>query len=169
MPAEPVDPYDSVIALDIADEQPRVAPGFGRDELPERLDLYSWTARLRGEELRYDKPSKSASGFNHADTFQNELWWYNYGALDGDYGVEVTYACDNAIAGSPFQIGVSQSNGPPPTALRGAIEGTGGKFVTKPVEGVIHVGPDSQHITFGLPDDDKSAGLRLEKITLIKK
>lgn len=168
LPAEPVDPYDTVITLDIADEAPRVAEGFKAGELPERLDLYAWNARLRGEEMRYDKASRSASGFVGVERERNQLWWYNYGALDGDYAVEVTYACDDSTAGSPFQVGVSRSNRGPAEGVGETIEGTGGEFVTKPVEGVIRVAPDTQRVQFDLPQDDRSASLRLRKITLIK-
>jgi alpha-L-fucosidase len=168
LPAEPVDRYDTVLVLDIADQTPRVAAGYAHDQLPARLDLYSWTARFRGEELRYDKPTMSVTNFHQAETFQNELWWYNYEALDGDYAVEVTYACDNPIAGSTFRVGVAQGNQGDGSGVEGRVEGTGGKFVTKPVAGTIHIGPDDQQIRFGLSGDDKSAGVRVRKITLIR-
>jgi alpha-L-fucosidase len=168
LPAAPVDPYDTVLALDIADQTPRVAAGYANHELPERLDLYAWTARFRGEELRYDKPTMSVTNFHKAETFQNELWWYNYEALDGNYAIEITYACDNPIAGSPFRIGVAQGNQGDSSGIEGRVEGTGGKFVTKRVEGTIHVGPEDQQIRFGLSGDDKSAGMRVQKITLIR-
>jgi alpha-L-fucosidase len=170
LPAQPVDPYNTVLALDIADESPRVAAGYAYNTLPERLDLHAWTARFRGEELRYDKASMSVTNFRLADSYQNELWWYNYDALAGEYSVEVTYACANNIAGSKFQIAVSQGNsGPISATLAGTVEGTGGQFVTKPVEGTIQIGPETQHIIFGLPADEKSAGMRLQKITLTKR
>jgi alpha-L-fucosidase len=168
LPAEPPDPYDTVLVLDIADQSPRVAAGYGQDQLPERLDLYAWTARFRGEELRYDKPTRSVTNFRAAETFPNELWWYNYEALDGDYAVEVTYACDNALAGSAFRIGVAQGNQGDSSGIEGRIEATAGQFATKRVEGTIHVGPEDQQVRFGLTGDDKSAGIRVQKITLIK-
>jgi hypothetical protein len=168
LPAEPLDPYDTVLVLDIAAETPRAAAGYGNDTLPERLDLHAWTARFRGEELRYDKPTMSVTNFRAAETFPNELWWYNYEALNGDYAVEVTYACDNPIAGSNFRIGVAQGNQGDTSGIEGRVEGTGGQFVTKPVQGVIHVGPEDQQVRFGLSGDDKSAGVRVQKITLIR-
>jgi alpha-L-fucosidase len=170
LPAQPVDPYNTVLVLDIADESPRVAAGYAYNTLPERLDLHAWTARFRGEELRYDKASMSVTNFRLADSYQNELWWYNYDALAGEYSVEVTYACANNIAGSKFQIAVSQGNsGPISATLAGTVEGTGGQFVTKAVEGTIQIGPETQHIIFGLPADEKSAGMRVQKITLTKR
>jgi hypothetical protein len=157
------------LVLDIADDSPRVAAGSGRNELPERLDLYAWSARFRGEELQYDRSSKSVSHFVRAETFPNELWWYNYGALDGEYNVEVTYSCENTIAGSSYRIGIHTGNQEPYFALSGQVEGTGGRFVTRTVEGILKIGPDDQHISFGLPADEKSAGIRVQKITLIRR
>lgn len=145
-----------------------MAAGYGHDQLPERLDLHAWTARFRGEELRYDKPTMSVTNFRKAETFPNELWWYNYEALNGDYAVEVTYACDKAIAGSPLRIGVAQGNQGDSSGIEGRVEGTGGQFATKRVEGTIHVGPEDQQVRFGLTGDDKSAGVRVQKITLIR-
>lgn len=169
LPAQPVDPYDTVLVLDIADQTPRVAAGYGRDQLPARLDLYAWTARLRGEELRYDRKTVSASNFRKADREQNELWWYPYGALSGDYDVDVTYACDDATAGSAFRVGAAKSNQGADRSVRGVTEATGGKFVTRRISGALQISPGDQHVSFSLPDDDKSAGIRVQKITLIRR
>jgi alpha-L-fucosidase len=169
LPVAPVDPFDTVLVLEIADQTPRVAAAYSSDNLPQRMDLYSWTARLRGEEVRYDKKTASASNFIKAATDRNELWWYPYGRLQGDYDVEVTYACANNVSGSPFRLGVHTGNNDPGRLLPGRVEGTGGRFVTKRVEGTLRIGADDQHISFGLPDDDKSAGVRVQKITLIRK
>lgn len=166
LPEQPVDPHNTVLALEIAEEKPRVAAGYAYDKLPDRLDLYAWTARLRGEELRYDRKTATASNFRQASTFQNELWWYPYGSLQGEFDVEVTYACDNRIAGSPFRVGVHKGNQGPYQVLRGRVEGTKGQLVTKPVAGTLRIGPEDQLVSFGLPDDDKSAGVRLQKIAL---
>jgi alpha-L-fucosidase len=169
LPAQPVDPYNTVLVLDIADRAPRVAPPFAANSMPSRLDLYSWTARFRGEELRYDKPSMSVSNFRKADSYENELWWYNYEALNGDYEVEITYACDNAAAGSAFRVGVAKGNNAPYQELKGRIEATNGAFTTKRLAGTLHVASTDQHITFSLPADDQSAAVRVRKITLARK
>ena len=166
LPEQPVDPHNTVLVLEIAEEKPRVAAGYAHDKLPERLELYSWTARFRGEELRYDQKTATASNFRHASTFQNELWWYPYGTVQGEFDVEVTYACENGIAGSAFRVGVHKGNQDPYQVLRGRVEGTNGKLVTKSVPGTLRIGSDDQHVSFGLPDDDKSAGVRVQKIAL---
>jgi hypothetical protein len=168
LPAGPLDPYDTVLVLDIADEQPKVAAGFGADQLPDRLDLYSWVARFRGEEVRYDWDTFSASNFSKAEQFPNELWWYPYKSLNGDYTVEITYACDDAAAGSTFRIAAQQRGAPAASVLEGTIEGTRGMFVTKRLEGSLSVRPETEYIGFGLPENDKSAAVRVQKITLIK-
>lgn len=168
-PAKPVDPYNSVLVLDIADQSPRVAAGFRYDTLPARLDLYAWSARLRGEEIRYDRASASATNFRKAETERNELWWYPYGSLDGEYEVELTYACEDRFAGSPYQIGVRRGGQAQDQVLRGRIEPTAGQFASKPVQGVLRITPADQYISFGLPEDDTSAPLRLRKITLTRR
>jgi len=169
LPAEPVDPYDTVIVLELAEEAPRVAPGYGSTVLPDRLDLYAWTARLRGEDLRYDKRSASVTNFVKAETFENELWWYPYGYLDGEFEIEVTYACEDRLAGSTFRIGVHPGNQGMTQSLQGRIEGTGGKFLTRRLPGSLKITPADQHLSFALPEDDRSAGVRLRKITLVRK
>jgi len=163
LPAAAVDPYDTVIVLDIADATPKVRPGFGKDELPAKLDLYAWGARLRGEEIRYNRTSQSATGFHKAATERNELAWYPYEALNGDYAVEITYALDDAAAGSPYRVAVGRSE------VKGLLEATGGVFTTRAVPGTIHIAPSDQTINFSLPDDDKSEGVRIRKITLTRK
>jgi alpha-L-fucosidase len=169
LPDKPVDPHDTVLVLEIADQQPKVAAGYAKDTLPKRLDLYSWTARFRGEELRYDKPSLSVSNFRKAAQFENELWWYPYESLEGDYDVEVTYACDDAAAGSAFRIGVHKGNQGPYQELRGRVEGTGGKFANRKVTGSLRINRADQQVSFALPDDDKSAGIRVQKLTLTRR
>lgn len=167
LPEAPVDPYDSVLVLDIAGTTPRVAAGFASGSLPAKLDLYAWTARLRGEEIRYDRKSMSATNFKKVDTEKNELWWYPYESLEGNYSVEITYACDPKAAGSEFRIGAYDGQNAP-RAVEGRIESTGGEFVTRKVKGTLQVARDDRYIGFSLPDDDKSAGVRVRKITLIR-
>jgi alpha-L-fucosidase len=168
LPAKPVDPYDTVLVLDIADAQPKVAAANRADRLPGRLDLHAWVARLRGEEVRYDWATRSATNFKKFANEQNTLWWYNYKALDGDYEVELTYACDDAAAGSRFRIGAMQRGAPNRQSLTGVVEKTQGKFVTRKLEGRLTVRQATEYINFELPDDDRSASLRLQKITLIR-
>ena len=163
LPAAAVDPYDTVIVLDIADATPKVRPGFGKDEVPAKIDLYAWSARLRGEEIRYNKASLSATGFHKAASERNDLAWYPYGALSGDYAVEITYALDDAAAGSAYRIGAGRS------AATGLLQTTGGAFVTRPVPGALHIESSDQTINFSLPDDDKSESVRLRRITLTRK
>jgi alpha-L-fucosidase len=170
LPQSPVDPYNTVLVLDIADQTPKVAAGYSHETLPARLDLYAWTARLRGEEVRYDRKSASASTFRKAATEKNELWWYPYGSLSGSYDVEITYACDNAVSGSPFQVALHKGNNTPPHAVaQGKIEGTHGRFIAKKLEGGLTIDSGDQHIAFSLPDSDQSAGVRVQKVTLIRR
>jgi len=168
LPAKALDPYNTVLALEIADAEPRVAAAYRADQLPDRLDLYAWVARLRGEEIRYDWATRSATRFRHFQQESNGLWWYPYKSLDGQYEVEITYACSNQAAGSRFRLASERRGAPPENALEGVIEPTGGKFVTRRLAGKLIVSEQTDHISFGLPEDDRSAALQLRKITLIR-
>jgi alpha-L-fucosidase len=168
LPAQAPDPSDTVLVLDIADRTPRLAPGYEANNLPSRLDLYAWTGRFAGEELRYDKATASVTNFKYVATMGNQVQWYNYEALNGEYDVEVTYACDDAAAGSAFRLAIGAGRQESPrSAITGTIQGTGGQFVSRRLEGPLQIRAADQTINFSLPKDDKSASLRLKKSTLI--
>lgn len=169
LPAKPVDPYDSVLVVEIADQQPKVADGFRADQLPARLDLHAWVSRLRGEEVRYDWATLSATNFKQFEQEQNALWWYPYKSLDGQFDVEITYACPDAAAGSKFRLSSERRGQPRESAIDGVIEKTGGKFVTRKLAGPLTVSPGTDHISFSLVGDDKSASVKVQKITLIRR
>lgn len=169
LPSKPVDPWDSVVVLEIADQQPKIAEGFRADQLPQRLDLHAWIARLRGEEIRYDWTTASASNFKRFEREANSLAWYPYKSLDGVFDVEITYACDDAAAGSRFRLASERRGAPPEGVIEGVVEGTGGKFMTRKLAGSLPVRPVTETITFGLTGDDKSAALKVQKITLIRR
>jgi alpha-L-fucosidase len=168
LPAKAVDPNDTVLVLEIADETPRVADGYRVGQLPARIDLHAWVARLRGEEIRYDWATFSATNFKRFERENNFLSWYPYQALDGDYEVEVTYACANNVAGSKFNITSTERGKPPLSKLEGVIEGTQGKFVTQKVPGVLSVRPGTETVNFTLVEEDKSSPVKVQKITLVK-
>jgi alpha-L-fucosidase len=167
LPAAAVDPWDTVITLEIADDQPRVANGYRADQLPKRLDLYAWTARLRGEEIRYDWTTSSASGFQRFEREANALTWYPSKSLDGAYGVEITYACNDSIAGSRFRLATEGRGGG--QAIESIVKGTGGRFVTRKLPGSLVIKPETGAVTLGLAGDDRSAGVKVRRITLVKR
>jgi hypothetical protein len=171
LPAKAIDPYVSVMALEIGDEQPKVANGYRADQIPDKLDLYAWVARLRGEQIRYDFATQSATGFKHVEQANNSLAWYPYKSLDGTdgtYDVEVTYAADNNIAGSQFRVASEKRGAPAESTLDGTVEKTGGKFVTRKLPGKLTVKPDTELISFGLTGTDQSAPMKVQKITLTR-
>jgi alpha-L-fucosidase len=168
LPAAPVDPDNTVLVVEIADETPQVAVGYRADQLPAQLDLHAWIARLRGEEIRYDWETQSASNFEHKERENNQLWWYPYKSLDGEYEVEVTYSCGDAVAGSTMEIGSMIRGRGVTSQLKHVVEGTGGKFVTRKLDGKLKITPEVQQISLGLGQDDKSSTLRLHKITLLR-
>jgi alpha-L-fucosidase len=168
LPPKPLDPYNTVLVVEIGDQQPKVVDGYRADQLPKRMDLYAWISRLRGEEVRYDWATESATQFKKFKQESNALWWYPYKALDGQYGVEITYACADSDAGSRFRIASEVRGKPAESVLEGVIEKTQGKFVTRRLSGKLKVTPGTDHIAFELGDDDKSAAVKVRKITLIQ-
>jgi alpha-L-fucosidase len=167
LPAMSVGSFSSVMALELAGEKPKVAAGYRVGDQPERLDLYAWVSRLRGEEVRYDWRTKSASGFKEQQQDRNSLAWYPYKSLDGEYEVEITYACDDAAAGSKFKLSSDVRGQPALSAIEGTVEATAGKFVTKRIEGKLAVKPAVETVSFQLTGDDKSAAMKVQKITLV--
>ncbi len=168
LPPTPIDPYDTVLVLELADQTPKVAAGYSAGELPNRLDLYAWTARLRGEEIRYDWETQSATNFQRVAELPNELGWYPYKSLDGDYDVEITYSCDKSAAGGTFRLAARQRGVGATSTLRHVIEPTNGKFVSRRLEGKLSVRPQTEQISLGLESGDKSSTVKVRKITLIK-
>jgi hypothetical protein len=169
LPAEPVDEYVTVIALDIADQQPRIADGFRADQIPEQIDLYAWAARFRGEELRYDWETSSATNFEVFERENNELFWFNYGALDGNFEVELEYACPNNAAGSKLNVRSGPRTGDGETRIETTVAGTGGNFTTLKLDGTVRLDEGAHNILrLGLTGDDKSAAMQIRKVRLTK-
>jgi alpha-L-fucosidase len=168
LPEKPLDENVSVMVLELADAQPKVADGFRADQMPARLDLHAWVARMRGEEIRYDWATQSATGFKRFERETNGLSWYPYKSLNGAYEVEITYACDNGAAGSKFKLAAGKRRDPNPSVIEGVVEKTGGKFVTKKLAGKLTVTPETETIGLELEGDDKSAPMKVQKITLVK-
>lgn len=168
LPEKPLDDNVTVMALELADAQPKVADGFRADQMPARLDLHAWVARMRGEEIRYDWATQSATGFKRFERETNGLSWYPYKSLNGAYEVEITYACDNGAAGSKFKLAAGKRRDPNPSVIEGVVEKTGGKFVTKKLAGKLTVTPETETIGLELEGDDKSAPMKVQKITLVK-
>jgi hypothetical protein len=146
-----------------------VADGYRAGQLPTKLDLYAWEARLRGEEIRYDFASRSAHGFKRFQSETNMLFWYPYKALEGSYEVELTYSCDDAVAGSTFRLFIDDRSKPANGEITGTVAGTGGKFNTVKLPGRITVTRQTNTIAFQLQGDDKSAPMQVRKISLTKR
>lgn len=168
LPATAVDPYVSVLELTIAGPKAVVAAGYRATDIPSRLDLHAWVARLRGEEIRYDWATGAAHGFRRFERESNALLWYPYKALAGEYAVEITYACNDAQAGSKFRLTAYERGAAQQSALTGTVASTAGQFATVKVEGKLAIGPKTETITFALDGDDKSAPMKVQKITLVK-
>ncbi len=169
LPKKPLDVNDTVLVLELADQTPRVADGYRSDQIPDPLDLYAWTARLRGEEIRYDWETRSATGFVPTDQFANELWWYPYGSLNGKYAVQVTYACADAAAGGTLRLAVGgRRRSGQQSEVSTPIEGTHGTFRTRKLNGSLVIEPDTPLVILSVKGG-KSSTIQIRKITLTKK
>ena len=162
LPPQPLDPYNTVIVVEIEDEQARITPGYGyRDHRPV-INLYARDARIRGEEARYDWETQSVSGFYQSERPKNELFWYHFPYESGVYQVEIEYACNNNIAGSKFYFYNRQD---PKNRFVGKIEGTDGKFRIFKLSNINLTAETENRLIFGLKDD-KSAEVKVRRIIL---
>jgi alpha-L-fucosidase len=167
LPEKPIDPAVSVLALDLAEPTARVADGFRAGQVPARLDLHAWVARLRGEEIRYDRASQSATGFKPFKVETNALSWYPYKSLNGRFRVEITYSAEAASAGGAFTVSSYERDKGDLSKLESTVENTAGQFVTRALPGTLIVTPGAESITFKLADD-RAAAMRVHKLTLIR-
>jgi len=168
LPAKPLDEAVSVMVLELAEPAARVAEGFRPGQRPARFDLDAWVGELQGQELRYDRASQSVSGFKRFKLANNTLVWFPYKSLNGNYKVEVTYSCDDAVAGSALVLTSNAPKSQPLSQQETKVEGTGGRFVTRALPGTLVVRPETSTIALRLGDDDRSAAMRVHKITLIR-
>jgi alpha-L-fucosidase len=171
LPPVAPDRYNTVVVLEIADEQAEVLPEYRYDTDPAVRHLFAWEARMRGEEFRYDWETQSASNFIDGTRPRNELRWLNYPKEEGEYQVDIEYACDDAKAGSPFVLSSHRDQwmkeSTDVSELHGVIEGTGGQFVTRRLGNLKIFSPECT-IIFGLRDDFRSASVRVRKLVLTK-
>ena len=169
LPANPVDKYCSVLALDIEDEKAKVSGGFEFNTAKDTVDLYAWTARLRGEELEYDWESNSASNFVFADFYKNELWWYLYGAVDaGEYRVEISYASNNEGSDDTIYLQTTLDKWVVDYEMEFVVDNTEGDFIAKELEEPLYIGPDNKEIRLGVTNPGTTSSVRIHKIRLVR-
>ena len=169
LPDAPVDSYNTVMVLDIEGQDVMVTKGYETGTPRDDFDLYAWSARFRGEELKYDWGSKSVSNFTYADTYKNELWWYLYGAVPpGDYAVEITYACDQESAKDKVTVETTHGHWKIDQQMEFAVADTKGKFITKKIEQPLHIGENNKEIRLGLKEPGNSNSIRVQKIRLTR-
>lgn len=165
LPEKQIDPYNTVLIVEIKDEKVKVTPGYGYRDSQKRINLYALDARIRGEEAHYDWDSQSVSGFVKSGSPKNELFWYHFPYEDGVYHIDLEYSCDNEIAGSEFYFYNTRERD---SRYTGTIQGTNGQFKVFRLKD-IKVSKDRENrLIFGLTDDDKSANLHLRRVILTR-
>ncbi len=165
LPAQPLDPYNTIVAIEIADKKAKVTSGYGYRDTQKTINLYALDARIRGEEQRYDWKSQSVSGFFKAENPKNELWWYHHAFEDGAYRVDIEYACDNDVAGSEFYFYNMKDE---QNKFVGTIQATNGEFKMFSLMNVMLTANEENRLIFGLTDNDKSAKMRVRRVILNK-
>ncbi|MDF7824610.1 alpha-L-fucosidase [Pontiellaceae bacterium B12227] len=171
LPQQAPDQFNTVIVLDIADDQAMVSEEYRFDAEPAVRHLYAWEARMRGEEFYYDWETQSAYNFIDDTRPRNELRWYNFPQSEGECWVDIEYACADADAGSPFRLSSRriqwEAENTGPSELHGVIEGTGGAFKIKRLGRLTMFSPECT-LVFGLKDDFCSASVKVRKLILTK-
>jgi len=123
-PAIVPDPYDTVIVLEV-EGTPEVDFAIRPDDNGS-VTLPASLATVHGQTARYESgPERDNIGF-WTDPKDTVSWEF---VLDraGDYQVEITYACENGVEGSAYEVAVGEKK------LSGTVQNTNGwgKFVTE--------------------------------------
>lgn len=169
LPEEPVDDFCSIIVLELEEEEVLVAEGFESGAPKETMDLYAWSARLRGEELKYDWDSKSVSNFVHAEFIPNELWWYLYGAITpGSYQVEISYACDQGATNDTVTVETTLNGWKVDQEINFVLQDTKGEILTRRFETPLKIVAENKEIRLGFKHPANASSVRIQKITLFK-
>ena len=168
LPDQPVGPYSTVLVAEIKDQEALVTPGYRYNDPWEIQVLYAREARMRGEDLQYDWELRSCTHFVQSAPPLNELFWYVYNPVEGDFYVDMEYNCPDDIAGSQFHLRKAYELNVDDESITGTIEGTGGQFVTRRI-GKIQVPADRRYLLIKLGlIDDRSAQFKIRKLILTK-
>lgn len=169
LPNKPIDSLNTVLVLDIAEQNVLVSEGFENNAKKDTIDLFAWSARLRGEELQYEWLSESVSNFVYADFYKNELWWYLYDYVqEGNYSVEITYACNKEAANDTIVIKSTLAKWVVDKEVNLIIENTNGEFITKQIDEPLMIGMENKEIRLGIKNPINSSSVKIKKIRLIK-
>lgn len=168
LPPKALDDRNTVLVAEIDDQTAKVEPGYRYNDPHNVNIMYAREGRMRGEDLKYDWESQSCTNFIDTPSPVNELFWYTYHLTEGDYQVDIEYACPDESAGSVIRFIRAHGLHEDIETIHGTVEGTGNQFEIKRL-GKITVPPNQRHILlkFGL-DDGKSADIKVRKVILTK-
>jgi alpha-L-fucosidase len=159
--------YSTVVVLDLKDDKAVIAEGFRYNDPQQHYHLTVKDARMDGEELRFLNDSKSATGFIESGSPLNELIWYYFPYETAKYKVSLEYACEDAIAGSPFVLR-KQKNRVDVDLLNGTIQPTGGEFKVFEIGELSLEEKEMNELKFTLEKDYRSAGMKFRRVILDK-
>jgi len=168
LPAQAPDKIASVVVLEIEGE-PDVVPVAITQAADGSLTLSAIEATVHGETARYE----SGDGKDNIGFWTNPKDYVTWEATiqqPGTFEAEITYACENASAGSTFKLIVTGqgAGGGGETGLGGTIEATGAwnKFVTRALGTLKIAGPGRCTVAVKPETMPRGAVMNLKAITL---
>jgi len=157
-----IDPFATVVALELAGPPEVIEVGsIISPQADGKFILKAADAEVHGTTAQYE----SGGGKDNIGFWTNRndfvTWTINV-KTEGDYAVEITYACDNGSSGSEYTVGVSDT-----TKVSGKIEATGdwAKFKSESL-GKIHLPVGKQTLTVKATSMPRGAVMNLQRITL---
>ena len=169
-------PGEDISVLKVRVEQEHVAalPGYRSTDIPPVQDLFAWSARFLGEGVEYDWSTKSATNLRatDADGVDNQLLWYPYGILDGDYCLEVTYALDGEVStDDESNVVVSARSkpwhlSPEDSIVEIPISHTGGRFDTAVGKACIEFSDGLEYLGLAVSEFPGRESVRIQKLRL---
>ena len=118
-------------------------------------------AEVDGATAQYE----SGNGKDNIGFWTNKsdyVYWPIMVKTDGDYGVELTYACDDGSAGSEFSVGISDA-----AKVTGKVDGTGAWNQFKTVSlGKVRLAAGKQKLAVKAIEMPREAVMNLKGIEL---
>ena len=160
LPAAAPDKIASVVVLEI-DGKPNIAPLVATEAADGTITLASLNAVVHGKATQPDLVNLHVCISSWRENAWASLEFQT--TTPGTFDVEITFACDNACAGSEYLLAVGEQT------LPGKVEGTGGgwgNFVTKKLGSLHLVQPGRFTLSVKPKDMSRPMVMNLETITL---
>jgi len=160
-PPAKADPIATVVVLKLAGAPDVENVSAIQTEKEGKFSLKAIDAEVEGQTAHYENnDGKDNIGF-WIDKNDYVFWPITVKA-EGDYSVEVTYACEDGSAGSEFTVGISEA-----ANVSGKIDGTGAWNKFKAVSlGKIHLPAGKQTLAVKATSMPRGAMMNLKEVVL---